>query len=114
MTIELDVILSEFNDDAEAWVLQDQESMKYVILPDINNPGRKPIRFYLKKEDAESIFNEIKNKNTELRNKSIKPIKVKLKPSLKSIAVDNNPENADSFVVHGPVEIYEFVRDRIK
>jgi hypothetical protein len=112
MPVELDAILSEFDDDAEAWVLQDQDSMKYVIIPDSKNPTRKPVRFFMKCEDAKSIFEEIKKENPYLKNKNIMPIKVKLKPSLKSIAMDKNPENADSFVVHGPNEVYEFIRDR--
>lgn len=114
MPLKLDVILSEFDDNDDAWVLQDQDSMKYVIIPDIKNPGRKPVRFFMKKEDAESIFEEIKKENAYLKNKNIKPIKVKLKPSLKRIATDENPENADSFVVHGPVDVYEFIKERDK
>ena len=110
MPLELDVILSEFDDGKEAWVLQDQDSMNYVIIPDNRFPGKKPIRFFMKREDAKSMFKEIKDENSLLRDKNIVPVKVKLKPSLKSIAEDKNPDNADSFVVHGPVEVYEFVR----
>jgi len=112
MPLKLDVILSEFNDNSEAWVLQDQDSKKYVIVPDDKYPGKKPIRFFMKREDAESFFKEIKKENIYLKNKFINAVKVKLKPALKNIAMNKNPNNADSFVVHGPVEVYEFIQEK--
>jgi hypothetical protein len=52
--LELGTILSEFDDNAQAWVLQDRDSGKS----------------------------------------------------------DTDPQNADSFVVHSPNEVYGFLRDR--
>lgn len=111
-TIKLEDVISEFSEDDEVWTLQDSKSRKYVILPDKRFPGRKPIRFFLKKEDAEAILKEIRRENVLLKNKKIIPIKVKLLRAARSIATDTNPDNADAFVLHGPVEVYEFVRDR--
>jgi hypothetical protein len=55
---------------------------------------------------------EVLDVNPSLRHKNILAVEVKLKRALRGIATDTNPENADAFVVHGPVEVYEFVRDQ--
>jgi hypothetical protein len=57
--LELEVILSEFSEDAEAWVLQYRTSGKFVIIPDSRFPGRKPIRFFMRHEDAEVLLQEL-------------------------------------------------------
>lgn len=56
---------------------------------------------------------EVLDANPSLMQKNILAVEVKLKRALRGIATDTNPDNADAFVVHGPVEIYEFVRDRM-
>jgi hypothetical protein len=111
-TIKLEDVISEFSEDDEVWTLQDSKSKKYVIIPDERFPGRKPVRFFLKKEDAEAVLKETRRENALLKNKKIIPIKVKLLRAARGMATDTNPRNADSFVLHGPVEVYEFVRDR--
>jgi hypothetical protein len=110
--LELETILSEFDDKSEAWVLQDSESKKYVTIPDPRYPGKHPVRFFLRREDAESILVELLDQNPRLQGKDIFPIKVKLVPALKGIASDRKAGNADSFVVHSPNEVYEWLRER--
>jgi hypothetical protein len=111
--LELDTILSELDDNAQAWVLQDRDSGKYLIIPDSRFPGRKPVRFFMRREDAEGLLAEVLGANPSLRGKDIYPTRVALVPALRGIASDTNPNNADSFVVHSPNEVYEFLRDRV-
>jgi hypothetical protein len=110
--LELDTILAEFDDSAQAWVLQDRNSGKYLIVPDPRFPGRKPVRFFMRQEDAEALLTEVLEANPSLRDKEIYPTRVALIRALRGIASDTNPNNADSFVVHSPNEVYEFLRDR--
>jgi len=110
--IPLDVLEREFDDDKEVWVLRDTRSKKYVIVPDDRFPGRRPIRFFLRKEDAEALLTAIREENATLRGRRIGAVKVKLLPAARRIAADKNPDHADSFVVHSPNEVFEFVRRR--
>lgn len=110
--LPLDVITGEFSEDAEAWVLQDAQSKQYLVIPHEKYPGRQPIHFFLKKEDAQDVLIEILAVNERLKEKDIFPVKVKLLQSLRKIARDETPSHADGFVVHSPNEVYEFVRDR--
>jgi hypothetical protein len=110
--LSLDTILSELNDESEAWVLQDKKTKKYLTIPDLRYPGRNPIRFFLKKEDAQAILTEVLDVNQNLTASDIVAKKVKLIPSLKSIANDKTSGNADSFVVHTPNEVFDWIRER--
>ena len=112
LPLKLEDILSEFSEDADAWVLRDNTSGKYVIIPDPKFPERKPIRFFMRREDAMDLLQELNEENAALRNKDIYPFKVKLLESLRRIASDTNPNNADAFVVHSPNEVYEYIRER--
>lgn len=110
--ISLDIILSEFSEDTEAWVLQDQQSKLYVIIPHNKYPGRQPIHFFLKREDAEDVLTELLAENDKLRGKDIFPVNVKLLSAIQTISADKTPGHADGFVVHSPNEVYEYIRDR--
>ncbi|MFI5366370.1 MAG: hypothetical protein ACHQ4J_12185 [Candidatus Binatia bacterium] len=110
--LPLETILSEFDEDYEAWVLQDRESAKYVVIPDDRFPGRRPIRFFMRREDAESVRQELLEQNISLRDRDIYPVKVPLRQALRSIAADTTPGNVDAFVFHSPNEVYEWVRNR--
>jgi hypothetical protein len=110
--IPLETILGEFSDDREAWVLQDRDSGQYVIVPDPRFPGRRPIRLFMKRGDAEAFLMELVDVNKKLAEAEIYPVSVNLKRAIQGIASDTNPNNADAFVVHSPNEIYEWLRDR--
>jgi hypothetical protein len=110
--IPLETILSEFNDNAEAWVLQDETTGSYVVIPDPKFPGRRPIRFFMRREDAEAVLQELVEQNANLRDKEIYPVKVRLLPSIRSIASGTAPGNADAFVLHSPNEVFEWVRGK--
>jgi hypothetical protein len=110
--IPLEILESEFDDSKEVWVLRDKKSADYVIVPDDRFPGRRPVRFFLRKQDAEALLVEIRRENRVLARRNIAAVKVKLLPSARVIAEDTNPSHADSFVVHSPNEVLEFLRDK--
>jgi|SRR3990172_4160458 len=110
--LALDTIIDKFDQNDEAWVLQDRDTGKYVIIPDNRFPGRKPVRFFMRREDAEAILIELNDVNLKMLGKNIYPVKVRLIPAIRGIAADINPDNADAFVVHSPNEVYEFIRER--
>jgi hypothetical protein len=110
--LPLDTVLSEFSEVSEAWVLQSKLSGKYLTIPDNRYPGRRPVRFFMSRLDADRMLTEVLIVNPSLAVESIEPVSVKLLQALRSIAADKTPGNADSFVVHSPNEVYEFTRDR--
>lgn len=107
----LETILSEFSEDTEAWVLQEKKTGLYVTIPHQKHPGRNPIHFFLSKSDAQDLLVELLDVNEKLKNREIYPVMVKLIPAIKGIAAgSDNPWKADSFVVHSPNEVYEFMQ----
>ena len=110
--ISLDVILSECSEDDDAWVLQDEGSRQYLTIPHPKYPGRDPIHFFLRKEDAQDVLQEVSDANEALRDEDTFPVKVKLKQALRGTAAGSGPGKADGFVVHSPNEVYEFLRTR--
>lgn len=110
--LPLDTVLTEFAEDKEAWVLQGKRSGKYLTIPDNRYPGRRPVRFFMSRLDADRMLSEVLKVNPSLASDGIGPVSVKLLQALRSIAADKTPGNADSFVVHSPNEMYEFLRDR--
>ena len=111
--LPLDTVMNELSDDDEMWVLHDQISGLYVVIPDPRFPGRRPIRFFMKREDAESILTRLLEANELLRNANIISVKVKTKAALIGIASDKNKANADSFVVHPPNEVFEYLHSGV-
>jgi len=110
--LPLDTVLSEFSEQSEAWVLQSQRRGTYLTIPDNRFPGRRPVRFFMSRADAERMLAAVLQANTSLLSEQIAPVSVKLLQALRSIAADKTPGHADSFVVHSPNEVYEFVNDR--
>ena len=108
--LSYEVIQAEFSENDEAWVLQDQGSKKYLTIPHPRYPGRHPIHFFLRKEDAQDILQEVLDVNPAIAGKDIFPIKVKLLHACRSIAENKGADSADGFVVHPPNEVYKFLR----
>jgi hypothetical protein len=109
--LSLDVLESHFDDQKDAWVVQDQKSGRYVVAPDPRYPGRQPVRFFLRLEDAQAFADEVQRQNERLRSARLAAHKVKLMPSLRSIAADTDPTHANSFVVHSPNEVFWWLRE---
>jgi hypothetical protein len=107
--LSLETILTEFNEDSDAWVLQDKKSKKYICIPHPQYPGRNPIHFFLSKADAERVLVEILDVSPRLRNRAIFPVSVKLLQAIRGISAGSAAGNADEFVVHPPNEVFEFV-----
>ncbi len=110
--LPLDTVLSEFSETSEAWALQSKRKGTYLTIPDHRFPGRRPVRFFMSREDAERLLAEVLKANPSLAGAQITPVRVKLLQALRSIAADKTPGHADSFVVHSPNEVFEFLQDR--
>jgi hypothetical protein len=109
--LPLETILEEFTEDANAWVLRDAESGKYVIIPHPNYPGRHIIHFFLNPTQAEKVRKKIRKASPALKNRNIAVEEVKLLHACRNIAADKTPEHADSFVVHPYNEVWEFLNE---
>ena len=107
--LSLDVILNKLPPDDEMWVLQDKETQRYVVIPDDRFPGRWPIRFFMKRDDAQAILEKVVEANAKLKGKEIIPVRVKLRRALAGIAAEKDPEKADAFVIHSPNEVFEYL-----
>ncbi len=92
-------------------MLQDIVSKTYVIIPDPKYRGRHPVRFFLRRSDAAAMLAEVQAVNEKLRFELITEVSVKLLTALRSITLDTNPFHADSFVVHSPQEVFEYLRE---
>lgn len=109
--LPLDTVLAEFADDYKAWVLQSAKAGKYLIIPDNRYPGRRPVRFYMSKQDADKVLVAVLEVKPDLAAQHIAPVEVNLHGALHSIASDKTPGNADSIVVHSPNEVFDFIRN---
>lgn len=107
--LPLDTVLSEFSETSQAWVLQSKRQGTYLIVPDDRFPGRRPVRFFMSREDAERLLAKVLQAKPSLPRDQIAPVAVKLLAALRSIAADKTPDHADSFVVHSPNEVFEFL-----
>jgi hypothetical protein len=110
--LPLDTVMSEFSEDSEAWVLQSKRRGTYLTIPDDRFPGRHPVRFFLSREDAQRLLTEVLKVNPALAGEQITPVSVKLLKALRSLAADKTPGHADSFVVHSPNEVFEFLQQQ--
>lgn len=110
--LPLDTVLSEFSETSQAWVLQSKRQGIYLIVPDDRFPGRRPVRFFMSREDAERLLVEVVKVKPSLAREQIAPVSVKLLQALRAIAADTTPGHADSFVVHSPNEVFEFLQHR--
>jgi len=109
----LETILAEFDEEAEAWVLQDKTSGMYVTIPHPKYPGRNPIHFFMSESDAQDVLVEILDVNPKLKKHEIYPVKVKLIQAIKGVASGAKKlGNADGFVVHSPNEVFEFINEK--
>lgn len=107
--LPLDTVLGEFSEQSEAWVLQSKRKGTYLTIPDDRFPGRRPVRFFMSRADADRMLSEVLKVNPSLTGEQITPVSVKLLQALRSIAADKTPGHADSFVVHSPNEVFEFL-----
>jgi hypothetical protein len=82
----------------------------YLTIPDDRFPGRHPVRFFLSHMDAQRLLTEALKVNPALAGEQITPVPVKLLKAIRSLAADKTPGHADSFVVHSPNEVFEFLQ----
>jgi len=109
--LPLDTVLGELSEDYEAWVIQSKNNGQYLVIPDDRFPGRKPIRFFMSEMDASRVMDAVLQARPALKKFGLWPVKVRLHDALRNIAADKQPDHADSFVVHSPNEVFDFVRE---
>lgn len=107
--LPLDTVLNEFSEQSEAWVLQSKRQGTFLVIPDNRFPGRHPVRFFMSKADASRMLAEVLKANHSLAGQQITPVSVKLLQALRGIGADKTPGHADSFVIHSPNEVFEFL-----
>lgn len=110
--LPLDTVLNEFSEDSDAWVLQSKRQGNFLVIPDNRFPGRRPVRFFMSEADAARMLAEVLKVNPSLAGERIAPVYVKLLRALRGIAADKTPGHADSFVIHSPNEVFEFLHQR--
>ena len=110
--LPLDTVLNEFSEDSDAWVLRSKRQGNFLVIPDHRFPGRRPVRFFMSKADAARMLAEVLKANPSLASESLTPVSVKLLQALRGIAADKTPGHADSFVIHSPNEVFEFLHQR--
>jgi len=69
--LPLDTVLGEFSETSQAWVLQSQRRGTYLTIPDHRFPGRRPVRFFMSREDAERLLTEVLKTNPSLAGERI-------------------------------------------
>ncbi len=106
--LDLDVIEGEFPEDYKAWAIR-AKTGDYLVIPDDRFPGRHPIRFFMSEADAQRVIDAVLDAKPVLHKAKLAPVHLPLLDSLRRIAIDKNPNHADSFVVHSPNEVYEFI-----
>jgi hypothetical protein len=106
--LELDVIEGEFSEDYKAWAIQ-AKSGEFLVIPDNRFPGRFPIRFFMSDADAQRVLDAVLDVKPQLRKEKLAPVHLPLLDSLRRIALDKDPNHADSFVMHSPNEVFEFI-----
>lgn len=92
--LSLDTLLAEFDEAAEAWVLRDSRSGKYVTIPHERYPGRIILHFFMSRDtkaDAEAALEDAKVK----RRNGVEPF-----PSTLTVE-----EVIDRYLEHGTREV---------
>ncbi|MDP3289190.1 MAG: hypothetical protein Q8M64_12865 [Methyloversatilis sp.] len=108
--LSLETLVSEFSEDAEAWVLKEATSEQYLAIPHPAYPGRRPLHFFMSKSDAETILVEVLDVNPGLRSRDVFAHEVRLLDAVRAIAEKPVAGGIDGFAVHSPNEVYEFLR----
>lgn len=109
--LSLETILGEFNENAEAWILRDAESGKYVVIPHPAYPERNISHFFLNPKQAEDVMQRIHEASPMLKDRKLVVAEVKLLQSCRDIAAEKNSKYGDGFVVHPYNEVWEFLNE---
>lgn len=110
--IPFEVLETELDAYATAWILQEKQSGNYLLIPHDKYPGRRILHFFLSQGDAEKVLMEVNEANPDLSKRLIMAVEIELFPLLRRIAANQLDGVADGFVVHSPNEVLDFVRER--
>jgi 2-methylcitrate dehydratase PrpD len=105
----LDATLGEYSEEFRAWAIQGR-SGRYLTVPDVRFPGRRTIRFFTSEYDARRVLDAVLEVRPELDVHKLETVEVRLLDALRRSAAQKTPPRAESFTVHSPGEVYEFVK----
>ena len=105
----LDMTLGEFDEDSRAWAIQGR-SGRFLTVPDVRFPGRRTIRFFTTEYDAARVMDAVLEVRPELDVHKLIPIQVHILEALRRARAEKTPPRPDSFTIHTPGEVYDFIR----
>ena len=76
--LPLDTVLSKFSEQSDAWVLRSKRKGTYLTIPDNRFPGRRPVRFFISRADAERMLAAVLEVNPSLASEQIAPISTQI------------------------------------
>jgi len=104
----LDVILREFSEEYKVWAIQ-ADSGKYLVIPDLRFPGRRPILFFKSEYDASRLLGAVLKVRPRLEDQKLVAVEVRLLEALRRVAADKNRSQVDSFVIQSANEVSDFI-----
>lgn len=104
-----DEIERTFSEEDKAWTLYDRTTGGVVTIPAPGvYEGKKVVRFFLKKDDAEAILLEaIDMKQEVITNQDILPIEVPIFATIRILDAQPNPEDY-VILLHTPNEMHDW------
>jgi hypothetical protein len=104
----IDPTIRDYPEEFTVWALEGR-SGRYLAIRDRRFPGRIPIRFFTSDYDASRVLEAILEVRPELADHGLITIQVRLIDALRKIAADKTPPRPDSYVVHTPSEVFDFI-----
>ena len=102
MPLEVDAIL-ELGLDKTAFIAVNYETMAVIPVPQQGDKTRI-VRFFLSRHDCEGFISKLKEDNVDGLKADLRPFEVPLIVSL------HLAEGADTFTVHSPNEVFDFLK----
>jgi hypothetical protein len=109
--LDLDTV-TEFGEGYEAWTLTTQRVASTSRCQTLAIPDAIPSAFFMREADAQALLDRLVEVNPRIGSANVRPVKVRLLRAPCSIAADRTPGNADSFVVHSPNEVYDWLKEQ--
>jgi hypothetical protein len=106
--MSLDVVLQEYAEDNKVWVIQ-ANSGRFLVVPDMRFPGRRPIVFFKSRYDASRLLEAILRVRPVLESQKLIEVQVRLLETIRGVAADRSKAQADSFVILSPNEVSDLI-----
>lgn len=104
----LDVLLGEYSEHHRVWAIL-ARSGRYLVVPDLRFPGRRPVRFFTSEYDAVRVMETVLELKPYLDVQKLEVVEVLLLEALRKTKAEKTLPRADSFVVNSPDEVYTII-----